>query len=247
MTPTLLETLYENNLCLSTNPNGTDKEFPKKYISEVYENLIGSRSEDALVFLEIGVRTGASVRLWSEYFSKSTFIGIDNGKDVIWQNEEWLKAKNIQYLQADAYLRSTVKDLPEYLDVIVDDGPHSLESQIWAIQNYSKALAPNGFLFIEDIQGGRRYCNQIVRSTPADFSGCIRIFDLRKKSGQGDAIVICIHNCDSSCNLNVAVSNQLNLKNTLLRYFRYEEQKYSLSRLLKKIQFKLKSIKLSIE
>jgi hypothetical protein len=41
-------------------------------------------------------------------------------------------------------------------------------------------------LFIEDIQGGKRHCDQIIRSLPKTFSGCVRIFDLTKESKQGD-------------------------------------------------------------
>jgi precorrin-6B methylase 2 len=80
------------------------------------------------VFVEIGVRTGASVHLWSTFFRNLNFIGIDNNKDVVWQNENWLEGKNVKYLQADAYSLETIKKLPKEIDVIIDDGPHSLES-----------------------------------------------------------------------------------------------------------------------
>jgi hypothetical protein len=41
-------------------------------------------------------------------------------------------------------------------------------------------------MFIEDIQGGKRHCDQIIRSLPKTFSGCVRIFDLTKESKQDD-------------------------------------------------------------
>jgi hypothetical protein len=239
MKSTLSETLRSNDLCLSRNPNGSDKEFPKRYISEIYEPLIGDKKNEYIKFLEIGVRTGASVELWSKYFTNLQFIGIDNGDDVVWQNEDWVSGRNIQYLEADAYSHITLKSLPTDLDVIVDDGPHSLVSQIWAAKYYSQILAVEGFLFIEDIQGGRRYCDRIIRSLPKSFKGCARIFDLRESSGEGDAIVVLIHNCQQICRSSQLPKNELKLIPSVIRFTRYEDLKYLRKRIFLKFKYKL--------
>ena len=239
MMPTIVETLLSNQLCLSQSKNGTDKEFPKKYISQVYDPILGPHINSSLVFLEIGVRTGASVYLWAKFFSNIQFIGIDSGRDVVWQNENWLKARNVTYLQADGYIDETFNRLPGQIDVIIDDGPHTLSSQKWAAKNYSKILAPEGYLFIEDIQGGLRYCDRIIRSLPAEFKGCVRVFDLRKVSGEGDALIVLIHNCTKPCSLGKIKKNEMSIRGKILRLVRVATLKYHFSRSLVKMKFKI--------
>ncbi len=243
MDRSLSETLIDNNLCMSRNPKGSDKEFPKRYVTEVYEPLIGEKKNSRIKFLEIGVRTGASVQLWSKYFINCEFIGIDNGDDVTWQNESWVLGKNIQYLEADAYSHGTLEKIPADLDVIVDDGPHSLESQIWAARFYTGKLAPGGLLIIEDIQGGRRHCDEIIDALPSNFRGCARIFDLRSLTREGDALVVCIHNCSASdCGLPGNRMNEMNIAKRILRQVKYEHYKYHFQRTYLKIKFKVKQI-----
>lgn len=245
MKSSISEILVSNNLCLSTNPYGSDKEFPKRYISEIYEPLIGDKRDNKIKFLEIGVRTGASVQLWSKYFTNLEFIGIDNGDDVVWQNESWVSGLNIKYLETDAYSHTTLMGLPSDLDVIVDDGPHSLVSQIWAAKFYTGKLANNGLLIIEDIQGGRRHCDEIIDALPKDFQGCARVFDLREMTREGDALVVCIHNCSKDCVLPGNRKNEMRLSKKILRRVKYEKYKYEFRRSYLKIKFKVKNITFS--
>lgn len=235
MSDTLKSVLLKNGLCLSQDLNGTDKEFPKKYISEIYDPLIGSFRKKTFNFVEIGVRTGASVHLWSKYFESMNFVGIDNEVDVVWQNADWLQGKNVKYMKADAYEIDTLRNLPIKLDLVIDDGPHSISSQIWLTQNYTSILSEGGFIFIEDIQGGLRYCDRIVRAVPKKFSGCVRVFDLRKISGQGDALVVLIHNCDGICPINSEFRNQFEVWPSALRFIYFEQIKFLFDRFVAKV------------
>ena len=235
----LLSILLELDLSLETNGGGTDKEFPKRYISLVYDRLLSNMQNLPITIIEIGVRTGASAKLFSSYFSVSNYYGVDNGTDVVWQNEDWLKGKNLKLIFADAYNSEIFSLLPSKVDIIIDDGPHSLISQQWAALNYASILKRNGFLFIEDIQGGIRFCDQIIRNRSKSFEGCIRIFDLRKISGQGDAIILMFHNCGNSCNLNIDNRNELNFLNSLRRVTHSSAISYNLLRLLSRCKFKI--------
>jgi hypothetical protein len=234
MTSSLLESLTQNNLCLSQNLNGTDKEFPKMYISRIYDPIIACLQNSEINFVEIGVRTGASVRLWSEYFKHMSFIGIDNEVDVVWQNSDWLEGKNIQYMRADAYSNETLASLPSTLDILIDDGPHSISSQVWVATNYTPRLAPGGMIFIEDIQGGLAYCDRIIRRIPRGFQGCSRILDLRKVSGEGDSLVVMIHNCVGVCKLKLNSPNQFGFLPTIYRSLYVQQIRFILTRLLHK-------------
>jgi hypothetical protein len=234
MESTLKSVLLQNNLCLSQNSNGTDKEFPKMYISQIYDPIIGKLEKQNFNFVEIGVRTGASVQLWAKYFSKMSFIGIDNEVDVVWQNSDWVRGKNVQYLKADAYCRETLAMLPNQMTVVIDDGPHSISSQIWLAQNYTSRLSSNGFIFIEDIQGGLSYCDRIIRAIPKTFKGCVRILDLRRISGEGDSLVVLIHNCVGLCDIQSEFRNQRELWPSLLRVLYFERIRFVCNRLIAK-------------
>jgi hypothetical protein len=235
MSETLKSALLQNNLCLSQNMNGTDKEFPKMYISQIYDPFIGKFKKLEFNFVEIGVRTGASVQLWSQYFEEMNFIGIDNEVDVVWQNADWVRGKNVRYLKADAYCHETLSELPDEMSVVIDDGPHSITSQIWLARHYTPHLSVNGFIFIEDIQGGLWYCDKIIRAVPKSFGGCVRIIDLRKLSGEGDSLVILIHNCSGACSLDDKYPNQYEHWPTFLRLIYFEQIKFVFSRLIVKI------------
>lgn len=235
MSDTLKEVLLRNSLCLSQDLNGTDKEFPKMYISQIYDPIIGDLRKKEINFVEIGVRTGASVQLWSKYFESMNFIGIDNEVDVVWQNADWLQGKNVRYMKADAYQLETLRNLPNQLDLVIDDGPHSISSQIWLAQNYTSILSDGGLIFIEDIQGGLRYCDRIVRAVPKSFKGCVRVLDLRKLSGQGDALVVLIHNCNGICQVETEFRNQFNVWPSVLRLLHFEQIRFFFNRVVARV------------
>jgi hypothetical protein len=64
----------------------------------------------------------------------------------------------------DAYQQATV-DLFEddFFDYIVDDGPHSVDSQCYAIEHYLCKVKPGGKLIIEDVQNAKDI-DQFIRS-----------------------------------------------------------------------------------
>jgi hypothetical protein len=235
MGSTLKSVLLENDLCLSQNSNGTDKEFPKMYVSKIYDPFIGGLKKQKFNFVEIGVRTGASVRLWAQYFEAMNFIGIDNEVDVVWQNADWVRGKNVQYMKADAYCHETLSELPDQITVVIDDGPHSISSQIWLARNYTSRLSKDGFIFIEDIQGGLSYCDRIIRAIPKTFGGCVRILDLREISGEGDSLVVLIHNCSGSCDIQSVFRDQRKLWPTMLRVLYFERIRFICNRLSVKV------------
>ena len=43
----------------------------------------------------------------------------------------------------------------DYFDYIIDDGPHSLPSQEYAVKHYLRKVKPGGKLIIEDVQDAR--------------------------------------------------------------------------------------------
>ena len=73
----LVNILSDMNLNISTNPRGTDKGDFKSYVKYFYEKEFGARKMDKVRLLEIGVRSGASIALWSNFFKNVEIVCVD--------------------------------------------------------------------------------------------------------------------------------------------------------------------------
>lgn len=162
MTKTLSQIIKDNNLEISKDPisgivSGTDKGNPKSYIDEFYEEKFFPLKDKSITLVEIGVRDGASICLWKNYFSNRTKIyGIDSLIHLTQTsdyplNREWLIGDNVNFIDADAYLQETVDKISGKIDILIDDGPHSFESHIKLLELYIPKMNNNGMIIIEDI------------------------------------------------------------------------------------------------
>jgi hypothetical protein len=158
----LKEILNEYRLCVndplncSIGPNyGTDKGNPKSYIDGFYEENFKKYREREITLVEIGVRSGASLKLWSEYFcKKSKIYGLDNLYDYnnnsVPINDDWVSLDNVEYIVGDAYTENICNKIGK-IDILIDDGPHTFESHIKLFELYGLKINPGGIIVIEDI------------------------------------------------------------------------------------------------
>lgn len=141
---------------LKINPNyGTDKGSPKSYIDEFYENKFDQFRNKNIVLVEIGVRSGASLKLWSEYFSKNAKIyGLDNlydkNNNSVPINKDWTSSNNVEYIVCDAYTEDSVNKIGK-IDILIDDGPHTFESHVRLLDLYIDKINSGGLIIIEDV------------------------------------------------------------------------------------------------
>lgn len=128
----------------------TDKNSVHCYVKGYYETELFKYKDQKLTFLEIGVRTGGSLKLWSEYFlNAKKIIGIDIDESPLL--DQFKNLNNVDYFFGDAYTEEFAKKIPK-LDVFLDDGPHTLESQLQAIRIYLPKMKIGGLFLIEDVQ-----------------------------------------------------------------------------------------------
>jgi cephalosporin hydroxylase len=100
--------------------------------------------------LELGVFLGGSMRLWAGYFPHALVYGIDVN---IYQNLCRELCPRIRLIQADAYTSECASTFADQsIDIIIDDGPHTLESLCKVMDLYSRTIKPGGYLILEDIQ-----------------------------------------------------------------------------------------------
>lgn len=138
-----LENYIDNSL--------TDKNSRHSYL-DIYNDLFTEIRDKQNNILEIGVSKGGSILLWNKWFNNSNIYCID----IIEKPKTLSGLKKVRYIQYDAYDDYCVNQIPN-LDIAIDDGPHTLESQLAFIDKYGPKINSNGLLIIEDICNIRRY------------------------------------------------------------------------------------------
>lgn len=178
----------------------TDKGSTHSYI-ELYDKLLKPIKETAKNVLEVGIGDfpdyghcgGGSLMMWSKFFTKATVYGVDKlGPDHVFP---WVrKDKSVKlYCNTDAYSKDFVsKELKDMkFDMLLDDGPHSFETQIKFIKLYSPLLSENGILMIEDIENCD-YLKKFKDATPPHLRKYIKSYDLTHVKGRHDDVVFTI-------------------------------------------------------
>ena len=96
-------------------------------------------------------------------------------------------------LGVDAYSDSFIAKLASArYDVIIDDGPHTLESMKVVVSKYSQLLTENGLLIVEDVPN-IEWIDELRAVTPVDLAKYIQVYDLRGNKGRYDDILFVIN------------------------------------------------------
>lgn len=215
----LKSTLEINRWSSKYRQEGTDKEESHHYISGFYELFFKQRMVTKI--MEVGVRNGYSIRLWLSMPNIERIVGLDSDSRVLQSNLEIFDSRYFFHL-ADAYrlksLNTLLKD--ENFDLIIDDGPHSLESQMFAARTFVKFLNDSGALVIEDVSKAEISTNKIINSLPLSFKGIVRVVDLRGISGKEDSVLIIISRDSKNglWDLSSDSGRTFEIRRTFLRY-----------------------------
>ena len=131
--------------------------------------------------------------MWRQYFTNATIYGIDILPKERVLDELIQDDRVVLYTKTDAYDKDFVciNFKNKNFDMLLDDGPHSLESQKKFIELYSPLLSDNGILIIEDI-ACIEYLKELKDKTPENLKQYIKTYDLRKNKGRGNDIVFTI-------------------------------------------------------
>ena len=163
----LMSLINRNGLSQKTSKFGTDKSFPHSYIQNLYEEIFVSFPTISSI-LEIGVWKGASCALWKLKSPRALVVGVD----IHIGEMHPIAAKfrddgKIEIHENDAYSDEFMMNEKRDFDLIIDDGPHTIESQIKALK-FRRKLSPRGLLVIEDVQDGAIDFWKLRRSLPKE-------------------------------------------------------------------------------
>jgi len=182
----LIESIRNTGIC------DTDKGSSHTYTG-MYEEILSQYKNKDCTLLEIGVQSGGSALLWSKYLpnAKLSFSDIDQLNQVI---IDMIGDKCIFHL-GDAYsdygLNAIKSARPDGFDVIIDDGPHTLQSMIECIRRYLPIVKKEGYLIIEDVQD-IHWCDILSNEVPLEYRKNIEIVDTRNFKSRYDDIVFII-------------------------------------------------------
>ncbi len=131
--------------------------------------------------------------LWQDYLPRAKFIYLDNVDAVHAKVYDNLDLKRSKILFEDAYTQEAaakVKKLePEGIDFIIDDGPHTLESQCKFLSLYLPLLAEGGMAVIEDVQS-TDWFTALEQQVPKGYA--FETIDLRGIKGRYDDLVFAV-------------------------------------------------------
>lgn len=191
----LIEILEKHNLNGFDKPGGTDKATWHSYTG-VYEHLMSAYiNQKSVDLLEIGVQLGGSSLLWQEFLTNSNLYLVDINDTRHPSVIEKMDKTRSKFYQLDAY-SDHARDLlasecSAGFDIIIDDGPHTLESQILCIKNFLPLLKPSGVMIIEDLQS-IDWVNELMKHVPTEHADGVKVFDLTQAKGRYDDIMFVI-------------------------------------------------------
>ena len=130
-------------------PTKTTGLSPKAYAKH-YSEWFSDVRKEPLNFLEIGVQSGASVRMWKEYFPRGQIYGID-----IQERCKKYEEERIRIFIGDqgdrAFLESVVDAIAGPIHIVVDDGGHKSGLHIPSFEALFPYVISGGLYIIEDL------------------------------------------------------------------------------------------------
>lgn len=117
---------------------------------DVYDFWFKKYRNRPVVILEVGVFQGGSLRMWREYFGKEAEIYAIDVNPVCKQFEGEGTKIFIGSQEDRNFLRSVKSQIPK-IDILIDDGGHTMNQQIVTFEEMFDHVDENGLYLCEDL------------------------------------------------------------------------------------------------
>jgi FkbM family methyltransferase len=168
----------------------TDKNSLHSYCDHFYEAELARYRDRPVQVVEIGIDQGGSLMLWAEAIPRARVLGVDLQLRGDCERNCAAYGGRIQFSLGNAYMPESLVHFPK-ADIVIDDGPHSVESQVFAAQHFPSRINPGGILVIEDIVSIEA-ANTIMSAVPPHLRAYAAIIDLRYVKGRDDDIMLVV-------------------------------------------------------
>jgi predicted O-methyltransferase YrrM len=150
--------------------HNTDKSSRHHNYVKVYEKHFAPLRDRALQLLEIGIKEGASLRTWAEYFPNARVFGLDLHAECAAEATDRIDVF-VGRQQDTEFLGRVCRGMDDRLDIVIDDGSHHNPFTLASFEFLFPRLAPGGIYVIEDLvcsyETSPRFENE--RSQMTDF------------------------------------------------------------------------------
>lgn len=124
----------------------TDKGSNGHFYTRHYEKIFGDITHTVESLCEVGIGSGASLRMWQDYFPNARIYGVDQNK----MDDMGGKITCYDIEQTDAQkLKDYLGD--KHLDIIVEDASHEQEKTFKTLDALWPLLRSRGWYVIEDM------------------------------------------------------------------------------------------------
>lgn len=117
---------------------------------EIYERHFARFRDQPICLVEFGVSQGGSLQMWRDYFgTRATIYGVD-----INPNCKQFEEPGVHIVIGDqedrVFLKQFARSLPP-VDILIDDGGHTMSQQINTFEELFPAVQANGVYLVEDL------------------------------------------------------------------------------------------------
>ena len=174
---------------------GTDKDAEHSYC-EYYEEVLKPFIKKKVNILELGANYGCSGILWHDYLPNSKLVMLDIEETINPKCWDIMDENRFTYANCDAYVKESsdeVKKLqPEGFDLIFEDGPHTVDSQVATLELYLEQLNIGGKMFIEDVQDPNHFdtLEKVVEEMDGEYE--TEQIDLRENKDRYDDLIFVV-------------------------------------------------------
>jgi FkbM family methyltransferase len=182
----------------------TDKNSDHSYCDHFYEKELARYRHRPIQLVEVGILEGGSLAMWAEYFKEGRILGVDI---KLWGDCEKTCAKypNIMLALGNAYMQASLAHMPE-MDIFIDDGPHTLDTQVWAVKNILPRVKPGGLFVIEDI-ADESWLSHLHAAVPFHLKAHAETVDLRHVKGRWDDLMLVVRIPDGNGDTSGSIGN----------------------------------------
>jgi len=169
-----------DDLTILAQQHGTDKWGWHTY-TPLYHKLLSPMRAKLRAILELGIRTGASLKMWRDYFPAATVYGVDVQPSPSLGNRIVTTRGDLRDFRCYAPLAGRQYDL------IVDDASHKPDQQMLSLALLWPTLRPGGIYVIEDVQELASFTRLI-----GQLFGQVELLDRRGSHNTVDDVLIVI-------------------------------------------------------
>lgn len=158
---------WHNSLEALGRTAGTDKSMIEHGFLDFYEEELSNFRDQKFVLMEIGVKHGASLRMWATWFQYAIAVGLDVDESAASVS----RPPNAHVRIGDAndvrFLETVVAEFGRP-SIVVDDGSHVWPHQLTSLHYFWPLIAAGGCFIMEDLhtsfpalEEGFRYGGQV--------------------------------------------------------------------------------------